>query len=76
MILKRADRLTQEISILSGRTISVDYLMNVFEVTRASILKDLKTLKKKGYDVKKVDWGCYTIKGMLLEPFKVKELMM
>ena len=48
MILKRADRLTQEISILSGRTISVDYLMNVFEVTRASILKDLKTLKKKG----------------------------
>ena len=62
MILKRADRLTQEISILSGRTISVDYLMNVFEVTRASILKDLKTLKKKGYDVKKVDWGYYTIK--------------
>lgn len=69
MILKRADRLTKKINILSGRTISVDYLMNVFEVSRASILDDLKTLKKKGYDVKKVDWGCYTI-------LKIKELMM
>ena len=75
MKYKRADRLTQEINILSGRTISVDYLMNVFEVTRTSILEDLKTLKKKDYDVKKVDWGCYTIKGSLV-PLKIKELMM
>ena len=75
MILKRADRLTQEISILSGRTISVDYLINVFEVSRSSILEDLKTLKKKGYDVRKVDWGCYTIEGSLV-PLKIKELMM
>ena len=63
MKYKRADRLAQEINILSGRTISVDYLMNVFEVTRASILEDLKLLKKKGYNVKKVDWGCYTIRS-------------
>ena len=67
MILKRADRLAQEINILSGRTISVDYLINVFEVSRASILEDLKTLKKKGYDVKKVDWGCYTIKNKRID---------
>ena len=62
MILKRADRLTQEISILSGRTISVDYLMNVFETTRQTILNDLKELRNKGYNVKKVDLGYYTIK--------------
>ena len=62
MILKRADRLSQEINILSGRTISVDYLMNVFETTRQTILNDLKELRNKGYNVKKVDLGYYTIK--------------
>ena len=67
MKYKRADRLIQEIDILNNRTISVDYLMNVFEVTRTSILEDLKTLKKKGYDVKKVDWGCYTIKNKRID---------
>lgn len=75
MKYKRADRLAQEINILSGRTISVDYLANVFEVTRASILEDLKLLKKKGYNVKKVDWGCYTIDGTTLEPLDVRKLM-
>ena len=62
MILKRADRLAQEINILSGRTISVDYLMNVFETTRQTILNDLKELRNKGYNVIKVDLGYYTIK--------------
>ena len=63
MILKRADRLTQEINILSGRTISVDYLMNVFEATRQTILNDLKELRNKGYNVIKVDLGYYTIRS-------------
>lgn len=63
MILKRADRLAQEINILSGRTISVDYLMNVFETTRQTILNDLKELRNKGYNVKKVDLGYYTIRS-------------
>lgn len=62
MKYKRQDRLVQEADILSSRTISVDYLVNVFEVTRASILEDLKLLKKKGYNVKKVYVGYYTIK--------------
>ncbi|MBQ1197626.1 MAG: HTH domain-containing protein, partial [Spirochaetaceae bacterium] len=42
--------------------ISVDYLMNVFETTRQTILNDLKELRNKGYNVKKVDLGVYTIK--------------
>lgn len=76
MKYKRADRLVQEVDILSDRTISVDYLVNVFEVKRPSILKDLKILREKGYNVKKIDIGCYTIKGRELEPFKIKELIM
>ncbi len=62
MILKRADRFIQEVEILTNKSISVDYLMNVFETTRATILNDLKELRNKGYNVKKVDWGYYTIK--------------
>lgn len=73
MKYKRQDRLIQEADILSSRTISVDYLVNVFEVTRASILEDLKLLRKKGYNVKKVDWGCYTIDGTLLEPLYISK---
>lgn len=61
MKYKRADRLVQEIDILSNRTISVDYLVNVFEVKRQSILNDLYILRDKGYNVKKVEIGCYTI---------------
>lgn len=41
---------------------SLDYLMNVFETTRQTILNDLKELRNKGYNVIKVDWGYYTIK--------------
>lgn len=63
MILKRADRFIQEVEILTNKSISVDYLMNVFETTRQTILKDLKELRNKGYNVKKVDLGCYTIKS-------------
>ena len=62
MILKRADRFIQEVEILTNKSISVDYLMNVFEATRQTILNDLKELRNKGYNVKKVDWGYYTIK--------------
>ncbi len=62
MILKRADRFIQEVEILTNKSISVDYLMNVFETTRQTILNDLKELRNKGYNVKKVDWGYYTIK--------------
>lgn len=63
MILKRADRFVQEVEILTNKSISVDYLMNVFETTRQTILNDLKELRNKGYNVKKVDWGCYTIRS-------------
>lgn len=62
MILKRADRFIQEVEILTNKSISVDYLMNVFETTRQTILNDLKELRNKGYNVIKVDWGYYTIK--------------
>lgn len=62
MILKRADRFIQEVEILTNKSISVDYLMNVFETTRQTILNDLKELRNKGYNVKKVDLGYYTIK--------------
>lgn len=62
MILKRADRFIQEVEILTNKSISVDYLMNVFETTRQTILNDLKELRKMGYNVKKVDLGYYTIK--------------
>ena len=62
MILKRADRFIQEVEILTNKSISVDYLMNVFETTRQTILNDLKELRNKGYNVKKVDLGHYTIK--------------
>ena len=63
MILKRADRFIQEVEILTNKSISVDYLMNVFETTRQTILNDLKELRNKGYNVKKVDWGYYTIRS-------------
>ena len=62
MILKRADRFVQEVEILTNKSISVDYLMNVFETTRQTILNDLKELRNKGYNVQKVDLGYYTIK--------------
>ena len=62
MILKRADRFIQEVEILTNKSISVDYLMNVFEATRQTILNDLKELRKKGYNVQKVYVGYYTIK--------------
>lgn len=62
MILKRADRFIQEVEILTNKSISVDYLMNVFETTRQTILNDLKELRNKGYNVIKVDLGYYTIK--------------
>ena len=62
MILKRADRFIQEVEILTNKSISVDYLMNVFEATRQTILNDLKELRNKGYNVKKVYLGYYTIK--------------
>lgn len=61
MILKRADRFIQEVEILTNKSISVDYLMNVFEATRQTILNDLKELRKMGYNVKKVYVGYYTI---------------
>ena len=63
MILKRADRFVQEVEILTNKSISVDYLMNVFETTRQTILNDLKELRNKGYNVIKVDWGYYTIRS-------------
>lgn len=63
MILKRADRFIQEVEILTNKSISVDYLMNVFETTRQTILNDLKELRNKGYNVKKVDLGYYTIRN-------------
>ena len=62
MILKKADRFIQEVEILTNKSISVDYLMNVFETTRQTILNDLKELRNKGYNVIKVDLGYYTIK--------------
>ena len=62
MILKRADRFIQEVDILTNKSISVDYLMKVFEATRQTILNDLKELRNKGYNVKKVYVGYYTIK--------------
>ena len=63
MILKRADKFIQEVEILTNKSISVDYLMNVFETTRQTILNDLKELRNKGYNVKKVDWGYYIIRS-------------
>lgn len=63
MILKRADRFIQEVEILTNKSISVDYLMNVFETTRQTILNDLKELRNKGYNVIKVDLGYYTIRS-------------
>ena len=63
MILKRADRFIQEVEILTNKSISVDYLMNVFEATRQTILNDLKELRNKGYNVQKVYVGYYTIKS-------------
>ena len=62
MILKRADRFIQEVEILTNKNISVDYLMNIFEARRSTILNDLKILRNKGYNVIKVDLGVYTIK--------------
>ena len=62
MILKRADRFIQEVEILTNKSISVDYLMNVFDTSRQTILNDLKLLRKRGYNVKKVYLGYYTIK--------------
>lgn len=73
MKYKRVDRLVQEVDILNNRTISVDYLSNIFNVRRQSILNDLYILKNKGYDVKKVDIGYYTLKPNLV-PLKIKEL--
>ena len=63
MILKRVDRFEQEVEILTNKNISVDYLCNIFEARRSTILTDLKILKDKGYNVKKVDLGYYTIKS-------------
>ena len=63
MILKRTDRFIQEVEILTNKSISVDYLMNVFEATRQTILNDLKELRNKGYNVIKVDLGYYTIRS-------------
>ena len=62
MRYNRDDRISQEVEILTNKSISVDYLMNVFETTRQTILNDLKELRNKGYNVKKVDLGYYTIK--------------
>ena len=62
MILKRADRFIQEVEILTNKSISVDYLINVFDTSRQTILNDLKLLRKRGYNVKKVYLGYYTIK--------------
>ena len=62
MKYKRQDRLLQEVPILSGRIVSAEYLANVFEVRRQSILEDFKVLRNKGYEVVKVDLGYYTIK--------------
>lgn len=74
MKYKRADRLIQEIDILNNRAISVDYLSNVFNVNRQSILNDLYILRDKGYNVKKLEIGYYTIKETELNPLKIKEL--
>ena len=63
MILKRADRFIQEVEILTNKTISVDYLCNIFEARRVTILNDLKILRNKGYNVKKVYLGYYTIRS-------------
>ena len=62
MILKRADRIIQEVEILTNKSISVDYLINVFDTSRQTIVNDLKLLRKRGYNVKKVELGYYTIK--------------
>ena len=63
MILKRTDRFIQEVEILTNKNISVDYLMNIFEARRSTILNDLKILRNKGYNVKKVYLGYYTIRS-------------
>ena len=62
----RDKRLLQEVNILSGRKISVEYLMNVFDVSRQSILQDLRTLKKNGYNVKKID-DTYVIQERIVD---------
>ena len=62
MRYNRDDRISQEVEILTNKSISVDYLMNVFDTSRQTILNDLKLLRKRGYNVKKVYLGYYTIK--------------
>ena len=62
MRYNRDDRISQEVEILTNKSISVDYLCNIFEARRSTILTDLKILRNKGYNVKKVDLGYYTIK--------------
>lgn len=62
MRVNRDKRLLQEADILSGRNISIDYLKNVFVTSRQTIVNDLKMLRKRGYNVKKVYLGYYTIK--------------
>jgi len=64
MKYKRADRLIQEIDILTNKSISVDYLVNVFNVRRQSILNDLYILRDRGYNVVKIEMGTYTIKEL------------
>ena len=63
MILKRTDRFIQEVEILTNKSISVDYLITVFDTSRQTILNDLKLLRKRGYNVKKVYLGYYTIRS-------------
>ena len=62
MRYNRDDRISQEVEILTNKSISVDYLINVFDTSRQTILNDLKLLRKRGYNVKKVYLGYYTIK--------------
>ena len=62
MRYNRDDRISQEVEILTNKSISVDYLINVFDTSRQTILNDLKLLRNKGYNVIKVDLGYYTIK--------------
>lgn len=62
MRINRDDRISQEVEILTNKSISVDYLINVFDTSRQTILNDLKLLRKRGYNVKKVYLGYYTIK--------------
>lgn len=63
MRYNRDDRISQEVEILTNKSISVDYLINVFDTSRQTILNDLKLLRKRGYNVKKVELGYYTIRS-------------